>query len=660
MSQRGILVRRILEAAAVALLLGLHLWLALSSGKDKSATFDEIAHLGGGYMQMTTGDYRFNAESGTLPQRWAAWPLTAYGLGVPPADHPARRGANVWILGRELVYGQGRDAGHLLEATRGMIVVISLGLAGLVYAWSRACHGPAGGLLSLALYALSPTMLAHARLVTADLTTAFFFLLATGALGWLLERVTPARLAVAALATSGLALSKMSGALILPMAAVMVLLRLARGRPLELGWGGDAKLEIASRGRQALTLAGLAVALGLLVLGAVWSAYDGRYSAQPGAGPGGSEFLHDFDGLLEGGGLTNAALSLARDARLLPEAYLWGLTYTFDTTRERDAFLRGRTSRSGWWWFFPYAVAVKTPLALFALLGLAAAAARRQAPEALRGPTAPLWVLLGVYSLVAVVSHLNIGHRHMLPIYPVLFILAGSAGHWLRARAEITPALVLLSFGSFAWESGNIRPHYLSYFNQLAGGPENGYRHLVDSSLDWGQDLPALTRFVAELRASESETPIFISYFGAAPPDVVSIDAYWLYSFFPVQSPRSWTPAPLTGGVYCVSATLLQGMHMELPGPWNAERERDFRSWQNLVEQGGVVPGGDVETYQRLRSARLFAFLRQREPDQWIGYSIHVYRLSDADVERALNAPALSSRLKKPTPPGSEERRGGQ
>ncbi len=639
--------RRIAEAAVVALLLGLHAWLAFSSGREKSAVFDEIAHLGGGYLQSTTGDYRFNAESGTLPQRWAAWPLTAYNLGVPAADHPARRGANVWILGRELIYGQGRDAAHLLEATRGMIVVVSVALASLVYVWSRACHGPSGALLSLTLYALSPTMLAHARLVTADLTAAFFFLLATGTLWRLLQRVTPGRLATASMATSGLLLSKMSGVLILPIGAVMILIRLARNRPLETAWG-----EVGPRGRQALVLGALAAAVTFVVVGAVWSAYGWRYSAQPPAARPdaarpdaavGSRFLHDFDALLERGGLTSFALNAARDVRLLPEAYLWGLTYTLDTTRERDAFLRGRTSRTGWWWFFPYAVAVKTPLGLFGLLGLAVVAARRSAAAAPHSLLVPLWVLLGVYSLIAVGSHLNIGHRHMLPVYPVLFVLAGGAGRWPSRKRPLASALALICLGSFVWESASIRPHYLAYFNQLAGGPENGYRHLVDSSLDWGQDLPGLARFLTELRASEDTTPVFAAYFGAAPPAHLGIETRWLFSFFPAADP-SRPPKPLTGGIYCVSVTLLQSMHIELPGPWSRDREQTFKRRREqvtrlLAGEDAGDPGRVFRAYHRLRSARLFAFLRRREPDARIGFSINVYRLSDADVERALNTP---------------------
>ncbi len=665
MNRHGIAWPRILEAVAVILLLGLHGGLAISSARDKSATFDEIAHLGGGYLQAMTGDYRFNAESGTLPQRWAALPLTTSGLGVPPADHPALRGANVWLLGRELLYGQSRDADRLLAEARGMIVIVSLALGGLIFAWSRACYGPASGLLSLGLYAFSPTILAHSRWVTADLTAAFFFLLSVWALWRLLQQVTPARLAVAALATSGLLLSKMSGLLILPMAAIMIAVRLADGSPLTLvGWSARHR-EVAPLGRRLAVIGALIIAVGFSTVGVVWSAYGWRYPARPDAPPEGSEFLHDFDSLLERAGPPGFLLSVAREARLLPEAYLWGLAYTFDTTRERDAFLRGRTSRGGWWWFFPYAVAIKTPLALFGLLGLAVAAWRTTAVTS-RAPYIPLWILLAIYSLAAISSHLNIGHRHMLPIYPVLFIFAGAAGHWLSAamaggrRRPALAALVVLCLGSFVWESAKIRPHYLSYFNQLVGGPENGYRHLVDSSLDWGQDLPALADYL-ERRGTSSDNSlgddptVYVAYFGAAPPAHYGIDAEWLHSFFPVADPGR-PPRPLTGGVYCVSATLLQSMHLELPA-WGAPQEEAFRQRRRQVEElfrdAGVEHSRAdrsriFQSFHQLRSARLFAFLRQREPDERIGFSIHIYLLSDADIDSALNGPLEPPKSKPP------------
>ena len=627
---------RLGEIAIVALLLMLHGWLAISSSQHKSATFDEVAHLAGGYLRWTDDDHRYNAESGALLQRWAAWPLLRLDVAPPAGDHPARLNANVWLLGREILYAPGHDGDTLLMAGRMMIAMLSMLLGGVIYSWSLELFGRPGAWLSLGLFVLSPTVLAHARLVTADLAAALFFLLATRAIWRLLESVTPMRIAGAAAATAALLLSKMSGLLILPIAAVLI------------------ACQWRSR-RRWLGLAGAMVATASLVYVALWAAYGFRYSAEPERQtsptlPTTSTFLHSWDSMSHGP-LVAATLGAARRFELLPEAYVWGLAYTLQTTRERDAFLRGNTSRSGWWWFFPYAVAIKTPLALFVILGLAAVAWRR----GLGTPPSsalPLGVLLAVYSLAAVTSHLNIGHRHMLPIYPVLFITAGAAGHWFARRSRLTPILVL-ACAAFAWESWVIRPHYLSYFNHLVGGPGGGYRHLVDSSLDWGQDLPGLRTFLAEVA---DDTPVYAAYFGAASPTYYGVKARWLYSYFQRADPTR-PPVPLEAGIYCISVTLLQSMHMRRIGPWTPTNEQALLEHRTSVDRfvrlssdpAGLdelrAEGSPAEwmrvfrTFDRLRTSRLFRFLLAREPDARIGYSIHVYRLSDEDIDRALNDP---------------------
>ncbi len=646
-------------------LLALHGWLSISSSAQKSATFDEIAHVGGGTLQWIADDYRFNAESGVLLQRWATWPLADEDFTLPGSDHPARRGANVWLLGREILYGEGHNARQLLRSSRMMIVTLSLALGVTIFCWSRALFGIGGGLLSLLLYTLSPTALAHARLVTADLAAALFFLLASGAIWRLLERVSPTRFAAAALATSGLLLSKMSGLLIVPITAVLLAARWIQGRSPVVAWGPNT-MQITKSKNKPLVLGVIAVGFSAAILIAIWAAYGFRYSAQPAANSEDSVFLHSWESLAAEGGVSTTLWSAARQARLLPEAYLWGLAYTLETTRERDAFLRGETRQTGWWWFFPYAVLIKTPLALFGLLALAVAS-RRGPPifSSIRRPAqslnVPLWSLLAVYWLVAISSGLNIGHRHMLPTYPALFIFAGGAARWITSRSPIPAAFALLCLGSFAWESTAIRPHYLSYFNQLVGGPENGYRHLVDSSLDWGQDLPGLAEFINQQRTAEGTaegdaTPVYAAYFGAARPDVYGIQPIWLASYFSQAHPAQ-VPEPLTGGIYCVSATLLQLMHLQLSGQWSAQHEQDFQRqrvvMQRFIELSRDPAGREqllaersrpewieiFQTYNRLRSGRLFRFLSTREPESRIGYSIHVYRLSDADVYQAMNGP---------------------
>ena len=169
--------------------------------------------------------------------------------------------------------------------------------------------------------------------------------------------------------------------------------------------------------------------------------------------------------------------------------------------------------------------------------------------------TTPLWTLFTVYWIFAITSHLNIGHRHILPTYPPMLILAGCSWLWVtqrrstpRRRARSTadrdrssgrvanwlavrryPILavaVLASIASFTTESLSNWPNYLAYFNQFVGSHTNAYRHLVDSSLDWGQDLPALKQWLVEagLNDSQGERP-YLSYFGSGNPEYYGIHA---------------------------------------------------------------------------------------------------------------------------------------
>ena len=193
---------------------------------------------------------------------------------------------------------------------------------------------------------------------------------------------------------------------------------------------------------------------------------------------------------------------MANDWRLLPEPFLYGFAYALRSSEARAAFLNGEFNTTGFAWYFPMALVLKTPLPTLAIVVAAAATplviwrrgsnvgrcrVRRCIYQA-----APLLVFLVIYWWVALRSNLNIGHRHILPTYPVMFILCGAVGTWFRSRKAIVRVLPVLTIGWLAWESLAIYPHYLSYFNELAGGPRHGYRYLVDSSLDWGQDLPGL------------------------------------------------------------------------------------------------------------------------------------------------------------------------
>jgi hypothetical protein len=271
-------------------------------------------------------------------------------------------------------------------------------------------------------------------------------------------------------------------------------------------------------------------------------------------------------------------------------------------------------------------------------------------------PLTPLAALFAVYWLTSLTSHLNIGHRHILPTYPVLFIAAGWLGRWLHRRHWLAGGLILALAGWHVVESGRIRPDYLAYFNQLGGGPAQGWRQLVDSSLDWGQELPGLARWLAVNNPGPAPAPVYLAYFGTGDPAYEGIRATALPSLPEVGPDRPWHA--LTRGVYCVSATMLQQVYSPLQGSWTPQNEQEYQqlhrseaaflAYQNdpgqrtalLREATADQWKSTWRRYEVLRFARLCYYLRVRPPDAMIGYSILIYHLTQKDIDAAVNGPA--------------------
>jgi hypothetical protein len=355
-------------------------------------------------------------------------------------------------------------------------------------------------------------------------------------------------------------------------------------------------------------------------------------------------------------------ISFARARQLLPEAYLYGVTFVDRHSRARFAFLNGAYSVTGWPHFFPFAMATKTPLTLFFLLALSVATFRRR-PRATANATrpespsvtcydaAPLWVMIAVIGAASIASGINLGLRHVLPLYPALFVFAGGAAQWIAWRRRVASVLVGLSACGFVLASLWIRPDYLAYFNPLIG-PAHGYRHLVDSSLDWGQDLPGLAAWLHEDPEVSRGTPSYLAYFGSASPRHYGVEARKLPSYhdwIQTEPPRAYR---LGAGVYCISATMLQTVYTNPPGPWTPLHEQQYQRARRIIEPLWDTSGSQdfvtlhsaeqriaYRTFDGLRFGRLAAHLRRREPDTQIGFSILIYRLSEDEIRRALEGP---------------------
>ena len=318
-------------------------------------------------------------------------------------------------------------------------IFFGLGICFLVWRFAKRRHGAAAGLAALFFAALCPNLLAHAAVATLDLPVAFFIFLAVFLLDRCVERPGFGHVAMLAVALAAAGLMKIQALLLYPYAIVVMGLTAPRTK----------------RGKYIASWLLLPVTWAVLA----WIVY--RHA--PGKG---GAFL---------------------PPRLL-EALSGALAHA---ERGHFAYLLGKYSDTGWWYYFPVAILVKTPIAQLLLAGLGLV--RRQAHRELLLLTAPIALFL----LPAMAGNVDIGLRHVLMVYPFLAVAAGRGAARLWDMRVLWPrfALVVLLF-TVVGHAAAITPHQLSYFNFLAGGARNGHRVLIDSNYDWGQNDRSLRSYV--------------------------------------------------------------------------------------------------------------------------------------------------------------------
>jgi hypothetical protein len=546
------------RAAAVVLAAFPLIFAALAgySFTQTSATWDEPIHLTAGYAALTQRDFSVDPSHPPLLRAWASLPAVLMD-DVTMRPVPAAASTQLqwlpdaYLFAHRFMYLE-NDADRLLYAARFMMVTLGILLGVFVFWWARQSMGLVPAVAALAAYTIEPNLLAHSSLVTTDLgLTCFVFgsVFFTWRVCRRFNRIDVAGLAICvALAMA----SKFSAVLLAPVVVALLALGVR-----------DGSITF----RRAATVACL---LGLLSFAGIWASYGFRYL------PGPSDWrftLHETD-------LARRAPSLAAlvewvdERHLLPNAFTQGLLYTQVSTNNLPAFLAGDISEDGWWYYFPAAFLMKTPVVL--LLFMAAGAltlvrtSRSAAPSPLpwRFVAIPVMVYLGV----AMASGVNIGLRHVLPIFPFLLLAAAAAVHELhrlrpRATAVVLPVLLLAGVAEVA----TAYPHPLTFFNQFVGGPENGHRYLADSNLGWGQSLKLLKTWMDRNKV----THVNLAYFGQADPAYYGISCTHLPGG-PTFT-RDATARPRLPGYVAISGTMLTGVYA--PPTWRLF----YRPFQDLV-----------------------------------------------------------------------------
>ncbi|HEX4155783.1 MAG TPA: phospholipid carrier-dependent glycosyltransferase [Acidobacteriaceae bacterium] len=552
--------------------------------RGQSLTWDEGDHIFAGYESLKTHDFGLNPEHPPMVKMVGALPLLPLQLKAPPLQNRFFK-TESYLDGQELLFHNGPadggrySAGTLIFRARLAASIFTILAALLVFLGTSEMFSTTAGLLALTLFCFEPNLLAHGAYVTTDMG-ASCTIFATVYVFWRwVKHPTPARLVVAGL-VAGIALAaKHSTILLAPMLFLLI------AGALYSRWK-EQRLKSATQQppKYSVDIARMAAAFAIIVVIAVavlWAFYGFRYAARP-------------RGLSLWPSLADYVKPLAPDEahgilfvahlHLLPESWLYGLADVRRVANGYPSFLLGRVYPHGTWIYFPILFFIKSTLAMLALLALTLFAIARRW---LRLSLELYFILVPpiVYMLVSMGSHLNIGARHILPVYLFCCVLAGAGAAALLRRSRAWTIAIVALFAFHVATTVHASPNYLSYANEAWGGPSKTYLYLSDSNADWGQQLIAVSSFLREHNIQHCyfayfAVPVILPSDYGIPCDLIpTFDSYGMNSGLHIPSTVS--------GTVLISAGDLNGFEF---GSSVLNPYESFRSLRpNALIQDGVL-----------------------------------------------------------------------
>lgn len=558
--------RNIVYLLASGILLTMFLVALLSSkgafgDPGDSGTVDEIAHIPSGYTYVADQDFRLNPEHPPLAKALAGLPLVLKNFRGPETNW-SWEGLNQWESGWYMIYHAGNDPKEVFFWSRLPMMLLMVLLGIILFKWAKELYGSKVGLIVLLLYAFYPDVLAHGRLVTTDVAAALGYTLAVYFFDRLTREITWRNILYASLALALAQLLKFSAFLLFIIFFILVIVKSI----MERKQGGFL--------RQFWVMFKSFFAVSFLSLIFVWIAYipfvfnmspeithrviDVNLSSGPGVA-----FFRNILHSLEGNVITRAI-----------GHYLLGMVMVVVRVEGgNNTFILGHLSDKAISWYFPVAWLLKTSITIIVgtFLSLAYLVWRFPRDQKNKWLLAVILMPVIVYWGFTLKGSLNIGIRHLMPTVPFVLLLIGFFVKDLLAKRNVwTNAAVgvfLVYFvGSTLWHY----PNFIAYFNEFTPKDQR-YTRLIDSSLDWGQDLLRLKKYIEENKINS----IKIDYFGGSVPSYyISQAQEWHSSYGP------------TTGWLAVSATFYQSSKLTgaKEGTWSYE-------WLDKFEPKEIIGG---------------------------------------------------------------------
>jgi Dolichyl-phosphate-mannose-protein mannosyltransferase len=479
--------KSILRLCLVCGLLLVSIGLMLHSMRGDAGTCDEFGHLMSGYGFLRQLDLHgvfwdpigAREEQPPLIKSIAALPLLFMKVELPQKSL-----SETAPLATNYFYNSENDPDRLLFWARVAMLLLFVLLALLIERWARQLYGAPAGLFALGLALFNTTIMAYGRYVMTDVGIALFYALSIYTFLCCLERPSIVHTIIAGI-TFGLAqVAKFSALALFPTFLAITVVYFFRGPE-------NAAVERKQQAARLLkTLAVIWLIGGVVILG-VYTFETWNLSRESQAGIN-QELLGNLR-ITWPADIVGKIIGVSQPVG----NYVLGLAVlSWHNARGHLSYLFGHIAKSQGWPYFPVAFLLKTQLPLIIFICLAAFLTDK-AKTSFQSRMLLLSALL--YLFVSLLSRIDIGVRHLLPIYPLLIIWASQAVYWPFRQHSMDVSKTIIMTGLACWYLFGVvtvHPHYLAYFNELAGGPENGYRYLSDSNVDMGQDIKRLGAYL--------------------------------------------------------------------------------------------------------------------------------------------------------------------
>lgn len=465
-------------AGASALLCLLFIQLAASTYRN-SITWDEDDHIFAGYMSLKHGDFGLNPEHPPFVKMLAGLPLLDLHLRKPELKGRFFK-TDAFLGGQEFIFHN--DVGHdeIIFRARIAASLLTLLLAILVFTAAQEMFGTAAGFIALGLMVTDPNVLAHGAVVGTDIGLSCFMFASIYGFYRYVKAPSVSRLIIVGIAGGFALASKHTGILILPMLLLLALCEMIRKTDTADG------ISTLPRGKRTLHLAGAIIGMSLIAIVILWAFYGFRYQAREAGlqlNPTLPQYLQQLSRPREA-----HILAAVAHLHLFPESYIYGLADVRIMGDFYTSYIFGKVYPHGVWFYFPAAFVIKSTLAFLILLGIAiwvvAAGKLRGSREILFLTIPPIFHLFTAMS-----AGMNIGLRHILPMYFFLYVLIAGAFAVLIKQNRRWAYVVVALIAFQAVSGARTYPAYMAYENELWGGPSNTYKNLSDSNVDWGQQL---------------------------------------------------------------------------------------------------------------------------------------------------------------------------